>query len=131
MELTDYPNMGQIRIYDIEAISLPIKYNKFGDHDPNGLMYVLKKDSERIQKIARELFELPVPPILKAYVGDPSKIRLIHVGVKETHAFHRIEPGEAGGGVLGGGELGVVLHLDAVEAVGLVEVDDGVAHVVV
>lgn len=43
MDLTDYPNMGQIRIYNIEAISLPIEYNKFGDHDPNGLMYVLKK----------------------------------------------------------------------------------------
>lgn len=98
MDLTDYPNMGQIRIYNIEAISLPIEYNKFGDHDPNGLMYVLKKDSERIQKIARELFELPVPPILKAYVGDPSKIRLIDEGVKETHIFHlhnhqwRLEP---------------------------------------
>lgn len=42
-ELTDYPNTRQVRIYDIEAISLPIVYNKFGDHDPNGLMYVLKK----------------------------------------------------------------------------------------
>lgn len=40
----------------------------------------------------------PAPPILKAYVGDPSKIRLIHGGVKETHVFHlhnhqwRLEP---------------------------------------
>lgn len=30
----------------------------------------------------------PAPPILRAYVGDPSKIRLIHGGVKETHVFH-------------------------------------------
>ena len=30
----------------------------------------------------------PAPPILHAYVGDPSKIRLIHGGVKETHVFH-------------------------------------------
>lgn len=30
----------------------------------------------------------PAPPILKAYVGDPSKIRLIHGGIKETHVFH-------------------------------------------
>ena len=30
----------------------------------------------------------PAPPILKAYVGDPAKIRLIHGGVKETHVFH-------------------------------------------
>lgn len=42
----------------------------------------------------------PAPPILKAYVGDPSKIRLIHGGVKETHVFHlhnhqwRLEPDE-------------------------------------
>ena len=40
----------------------------------------------------------PAPPILRAYVGDPSKIRLIHGGVKETHVFHlhnhqwRLEP---------------------------------------
>lgn len=30
----------------------------------------------------------PAPSILKAYVGDPTKIRLIHGGVKETHVFH-------------------------------------------
>ena len=30
----------------------------------------------------------PAPPVLRAYVGDPSKIRLIHGGVKETHVFH-------------------------------------------
>lgn len=30
----------------------------------------------------------PAPPILKAYVGDPAKIRLIHGSIKETHVFH-------------------------------------------
>ncbi len=50
LELTDYPDTGQLRIYDIEAISLPIVYNKYGDHDPNGLMYVLKQDSARIRQ---------------------------------------------------------------------------------
>lgn len=30
----------------------------------------------------------PAPAILRAYVGDPAKIRLIHGGVKETHVFH-------------------------------------------
>ena len=30
----------------------------------------------------------PAPTILRAYVGDPSKIRLIHGGIKETHVFH-------------------------------------------
>lgn len=82
LELTDYPNTGQVRIYDIEAISLPIVYNKFGDHDPNGLMYVLKKDSGRIQRKARELFDLPVPQpykevqplVIRANVGDTVQI---------------------------------------------------------
>lgn len=40
----------------------------------------------------------PAPPILRAYVGDPAKIRLVHGGIKETHVFHlhnhqwRLEP---------------------------------------
>ena len=82
LELSEYPNTGQIRIYDIEAISLPIVYNKFGDHDPNGLMYVLKQDSERIQQKARELFSLPTPQpyeeirplVIRANVGDTVQI---------------------------------------------------------
>ena len=50
LELSAYPIPGQLRVYDIEAISLPIVYNKFGDLDPNGMLYVLKQDSERIQR---------------------------------------------------------------------------------
>lgn len=30
----------------------------------------------------------PATPVLRAYVGDPIKVRLIHGGVKETHVFH-------------------------------------------
>lgn len=30
----------------------------------------------------------PDTPILRSYVGDPHKIRLIHAGVQETHIFH-------------------------------------------
>lgn len=43
--LSDYPSRTFVRTFDIEAISLPIVYNKYSDHDPNGLLYVLKKDS--------------------------------------------------------------------------------------
>lgn len=82
LELSDYPNTGQLRVYDIEAISLPIVYNRFGDHDPNGLLYVLKQDSERIQREARNRFELPVPQpyeevrplVIRANVGDTVQI---------------------------------------------------------
>ncbi len=34
------------------------------------------------------MFGDPVTPILKAYIGDPVRIRLVHAGVKETHVFH-------------------------------------------
>lgn len=30
----------------------------------------------------------PATPVLKAYLGDPVRIRLVHAGVKETHVFH-------------------------------------------
>lgn len=42
----------------------------------------------------------PSIPILRAYVGDPAKIRVIHGGIKETHVFHlhnhqwRLEPND-------------------------------------
>ena len=35
------------------------------------------------------LFGDPDTPVLKAYVGDPIRIRLVHGGVKETHVFHQ------------------------------------------
>jgi manganese oxidase len=34
------------------------------------------------------MFGDPSTPILKAYLGDPIRIRLVHAGVKETHVFH-------------------------------------------
>ncbi|MDO5785160.1 MAG: multicopper oxidase domain-containing protein [Eubacteriales bacterium] len=82
LELSRYPDTKQVRVYDIEAISIPIVYNKFGDHDPNGLMYVLRQDSERIQRKARELFDLPTPQpyeevrplVIRANVGDTVQI---------------------------------------------------------
>lgn len=41
--LPDYPKHSVVRCFDIEAISIPMVYNKYGDHDPNGMLYVLKK----------------------------------------------------------------------------------------
>ncbi|RHW37626.1 copper oxidase [Lysinibacillus yapensis] len=34
------------------------------------------------------VFGDPDTPILRAYIGDPIKIRLVHGGTKETHSFH-------------------------------------------
>lgn len=61
MELCNYPSAQKCRYYEIEAIEIPIVYNKYGDHDPNGLLYVLKKDAERIKRKAWENFVLDPP----------------------------------------------------------------------
>ena len=34
MELCQYPYQGKTRYFTIEAIQIPIVYNKYGDHDP-------------------------------------------------------------------------------------------------
>jgi hypothetical protein len=34
------------------------------------------------------MFGDPETPILKAYIGDPVRIRFVHAAVKETHVFH-------------------------------------------
>lgn len=80
--LSDYPSSTFVRIFDIEAISIPIVYNKYGDHDPNGMLYVLKKDSERIQQKAKENFAMNPPQpykevqplVIRANAGDEIRI---------------------------------------------------------
>lgn len=82
INLSDYPNSTFIRTFDIEAISLPIVYNKYGDHDPNGMIYVLKKDAQRIQQKARGSFSLSTPQpykevqplVIRANAGDEIRI---------------------------------------------------------
>lgn len=82
IKLSEFPKSDNVRVFDIEAISIPIVYNKFGDHDPNGLMYVLKKDSKRIQSRARGNFELDPPQpykevqplVIRANVGDEIQV---------------------------------------------------------
>lgn len=61
MELCNYPCPERTRYYEIEAIEIPIVYNKYGDYDPNGLLYVLKKDASRIRKEVLRNFSLEPP----------------------------------------------------------------------
>ena len=87
MELCNYPNPDQTRCYEIKAIEIPIVYNKYGDHDPNGLLYVLKKDAERIRKGALCNFspEIPQPYeevkplVIRANAGDCIEFRFTNL----------------------------------------------------
>lgn len=95
MELCEYPKSGKIREFYIEAIQIPIVYNKYGDHDPDGLLYVLQKDAERIRKGAVENFhrEIPMPYeevkplVIRANLGDVIEIHFSH-SLKRKLSIH-------------------------------------------
>lgn len=95
MELCHYPNKQNCRFYEIEAIEIPIVYNKYGDHDPDGLLYVLKKDAERIREEARRNFAFDPPQpykevqplVIRANVGDKICITFTH-SLKRPLSIH-------------------------------------------
>ena len=95
MELCNYPCPNQTRCYEIEAIEIPIVYNKYGDHDPNGLLYVLKKDAARIREGALRNFSLEVPQpyeevkplVIRANVGERIVISFSH-SLKRSLSIH-------------------------------------------
>ena len=66
-DLSSYPVPCTIRHFEIEAISLPIVYNKYGDHDPNGLLYVLRQDSKDIQQMQSQIFNSHLLSPMKKY----------------------------------------------------------------
>ena len=83
MQLCQYPDQSRIRRFTLEAIQIPIVYNQYGDYDPNGLLYVLEQDSQRIQKEALRRFQQTPPQpyeevqplVLRVNLGDTVKVR--------------------------------------------------------
>lgn len=80
--MCQYPCQSRIRRFTVEAIQIPIVYNRYGDYDPNGLLYVLEQDSRRIQEEALSRFQQTPPQpykevqplVLRANLGDTIKI---------------------------------------------------------
>lgn len=83
MQLCQYSTESKTRYFKIEAIQIPIVYNKYGDYDPNGLLYVLEEDSQRIQEEAMRRFQQTPPQpyeevqplVLRVNLGDTVKVR--------------------------------------------------------
>lgn len=83
MELCKYPKTGNVRIFHIKAIQIPIVYNKYGDYDPDGMLYVLEEDAERIKREALQRFEMEIPQpykevqplVIRVNLGDTVKVR--------------------------------------------------------
>ena len=62
------------RKYHIVAIPIRIVVNTFGDHNPNGMMYVLKENEEKVKKLVKKNPFSPVdlvqPLAIRANAGD-------------------------------------------------------------
>ena len=95
MELCSYKSPEKVRYFEIEAIEIPIVYNKYGDHDPDGLLYVLKKDAERIREGAVRNFNKEIPQpyeevkplVIRANRGDKIVIHFTH-SLKRPLSLH-------------------------------------------
>lgn len=72
MELCRYPCPNKTRYYEIEAIQIPIVYNKYGDHDPDGLLFVPLEDADQALCTSYR----PKPLILRANAGEWIEITL-------------------------------------------------------
>ncbi len=81
MDLCRYPEMENVRRFYIEAIQIPIVYNRYGDYDPDGLLYVLEEDAERIRTEAMRRFQMDIPQpyeevrplVIRVNLGDTEK----------------------------------------------------------
>lgn len=95
MELCKYAVKQKVRTFRIEAIEIPIVYNKYGDHDPNGLLYVLEQDAEKIKAKAIENFQKEIPQpcglvqplVIRANLGDEIVIEFHH-SLKRKLSIH-------------------------------------------
>ena len=68
-----------VKHFDISAIQVPIVYNKYGDVDPNGLMYVLDENKEKVKESIKRCpgtyVDLVQPLVIRVHQGDVVDIR--------------------------------------------------------
>lgn len=61
-----------IRKYEVAAIQKDIQYNRHGDHDPDGLIFVPMEDVDKVQQ-GKSAYR---PLILRANAGDWIEVTL-------------------------------------------------------
>ncbi|MFL6168216.1 MAG: SdrD B-like domain-containing protein [Ornithinibacter sp.] len=66
------PTTAPERRYDVVAMTRDVVYNEHGDHDPQGLMYVLAEDEDAVRTGAKK----PEPLVLRANAGDCVRVTL-------------------------------------------------------
>lgn len=95
----------RMRAYETETRSRPLPEGdkidrtavgwQLGDELDEQFLTARTASGEWLERVAGEeqhhsswLFGDPVTHVLRAYAGDPCRLRLVHAGVKETHLFH-------------------------------------------
>ena len=67
-----------IRHFDVTAIQINIVYNKYGDVDPNGLMYVLNENKNKVQEQVKRCpgtyVDLVQPLVIRAHQYDTIEV---------------------------------------------------------
>jgi manganese oxidase len=76
------PREAPVRQYEIVGLQKDIVYNSHGDHDPNGRMFVLKEDKEKLMNGEIR----PRPLVIRANQGDCVEVTL------ENHLIDVPEP---------------------------------------
>lgn len=66
------PEGAKIRKFEIAAIQTDIEYNRYGDHDPEGMLFVPLENAEDVRCGRKK----PIPLILRANAGDWIEITL-------------------------------------------------------
>lgn len=89
-----------VREYTINAISVPIVYNKYGDHDKNGMMYVLEENESALQQQIKRNGLTPSslvqPLVIRANLGDKVRVRFhnklsAHASIHIQKTYYEVE----------------------------------------
>ncbi len=84
---TSYPSCpsgAPVKTFDVSAIDHDIVYNRYGDHDPYGLAYVLAEDVAAVRAGEQEL----EPLVLRVNEGDCVRVNLTNDVDWEQFAAH-------------------------------------------
>ena len=66
------PTGAPQKVFEVSAIDADIRYNRYGDHDPYGLAYVLREDVAAVRAGEKEL----EPLVMRVNEGDCVIVRL-------------------------------------------------------
>ena len=89
-----------IRKYHVVAIPIRIVLNTFGDHNPNGMMYVLKENEQKVKELVKKNLFTPVdlvqPLVIRANEGETVEILLenklpFHTGMHFQQAEYEVD----------------------------------------